>query len=364
MAGRAVESADTPTANNATYQLVQPVRVAPGHRPHRLPDRRANQRIHGRYLHDEYNLIEPYGTFSGAALPTVPTNRSAAGHQLPDRAHLGGAAQPDQRSEDQRGVERPAHQAAGRLLAARHLSASPSRSSSTRGRFVDGGIPNITVAGFADADRAVVRAALADDRHHGQDTLTWMRGAHSIRSGVAVSRNRKDQNGRGNYFGRSPSTPPATRTAPATPWPTRCSATSAPTTRRRRDPVGFFRFTTYQAVRLRHLARPREPVDRGRRPLRAADPDLHAAEQPGELRSGPLRPGPGGAREPQRPPRARRRQSLQRPRHRRRRASRRISRGASIRRRTATTGASRSGRRAASTRRSTCSCRASAPPTR
>ena len=39
----------------------------------------ANQRVHGRYIHDEYNLIEPFGTFSGAALPTVPTDRSRPG---------------------------------------------------------------------------------------------------------------------------------------------------------------------------------------------------------------------------------------------------------------------------------------------
>src|SRR4030095_11613395 len=78
MAGGAVEYSDTPTANNATFQLYNPfesrqdiVRF----------DFQAtnNQRIHGRYLHDEYNLIEPYGTFSGAALPTVPTDRSRPG---------------------------------------------------------------------------------------------------------------------------------------------------------------------------------------------------------------------------------------------------------------------------------------------
>ena len=76
---RASSTRDTPTANNATYQLYNPfesrqdiVRI----------DLQAtdNQRIHGRYLHDEYNLIEPYGTFSGrgAADRARPTARAPA----------------------------------------------------------------------------------------------------------------------------------------------------------------------------------------------------------------------------------------------------------------------------------------------
>ena len=80
-----------------------------------------------------------------------------------------------------------------------------------------------------------------------QDTLTWVRGAHSIRSGFAVSRNRKDQNGRGNYFGSSPSTLPATRTAPATRLADALLGNFRTYNEASADPVGFFRFTTYQA---------------------------------------------------------------------------------------------------------------------
>ena len=120
MAGEAVEYADTPTANNTTFQLYNPfesrqdiVRID--------FQATANQRIHGRYLHDEYNLIEPYGTFSGAALPTVPTDRSRPGTSYQVGHTYVISPNADQRSEGRRVVERPAHQAAGRLLAARHL---------------------------------------------------------------------------------------------------------------------------------------------------------------------------------------------------------------------------------------------------
>ena len=35
--------------------------------------------IYGRYLHDHYDLIDPYGTFITSQLPTIPTNRLRPG---------------------------------------------------------------------------------------------------------------------------------------------------------------------------------------------------------------------------------------------------------------------------------------------
>ena len=79
-----------------------------------------------------------------------------------------------------------------------------------------------------------------------QDTLTYTRGRHSLRSGVAISRNRKDQNGRAAYLG-APSfsvagNPNSTSNALADAllgnFRTYNEASA--------DPVGFFRFTAYQ----------------------------------------------------------------------------------------------------------------------
>src|SRR5438552_9616617 len=75
----AVAYADTTTANNATFQQPNPfdwrednVRL----------DYRLNEKhtIYGRYFHDYYNLIDPYGTFITSALPTIPTNRLRPGY--------------------------------------------------------------------------------------------------------------------------------------------------------------------------------------------------------------------------------------------------------------------------------------------
>ena len=197
-----------------------------------------------------------------------------------------------------------------------------------------------------------------------QDTLTWVRGAHSVRSGFAVSRNRKDQNGRGNYFG-SISLQPGGQPEQHRQRPRRRAARQLPHLQRGLGGSGrLLPLHHLPGVRLRHVARAREPVDRGRGPLRVLHADLHAGQQPGELRSEPLRPEPGGAGTAERPARARRRQSVQRPGDRRRRDPRGSARARGAAHRPATTPASPSGRRAASTTRRTCSCRASASPTR
>ena len=284
MAGEAVEYADTPTANNATYQLYNPfesrqdiVRID--------FQATANQRIHGRYLHDEYNLIEPYGTFSGAALPTVPTDRSRPGTSyqvghtyvisptLINEAKVG-AAWNGQRIKPQ-----------GDFWLRDTFGFAYPELFDTPG-FVVGGIPNIQVSGGIAQIHGPSFALLSPTTDITvQDTLTWVRGAHSLRSGFAVSRNRKDQNGRGNYFGsisfNNAGNPNSTGNALAD-----CPAREFP--HLQRGLGGSSRLLPLHhlpGVRLGHVARAREPVDRGRGPLRVLHADLHAGQQPGELRS-------------------------------------------------------------------------------
>ncbi len=78
MIGRAAAYTDAPIANNATFQLDFPF---DWHQDIlRLDFRPSNN--HGfylRYLHDDYDLIEPRGTFIGAPLPTISTNRVRPG---------------------------------------------------------------------------------------------------------------------------------------------------------------------------------------------------------------------------------------------------------------------------------------------
>ena len=245
MAGEAVEYADTPTANNATYQLYNPfesrqdiVRID--------FQATANQRIHGRYLHDEYNLIEPYGTFSGAALPTVPTDRSRPGTSyqvghtyvisptLINEAKVG-ASWNGQRIKPQ-----------GDFWLRDTFGFAYPELFDTPG-FVDGGIPNIQVTGFAQIHGPSFALLSPTTDITVQDTLTWVRGAHSVRSGFAVSRNRKDQNGRGNYFGSIAFNPAGNPNSTGNGLADALLGNFRTYNEASADPVGFFRFTTYQA---------------------------------------------------------------------------------------------------------------------
>ena len=245
MAGEAVEYADTPTANNATYQLYNPfesrqdiVRID--------FQATANQRIHGRYLHDEYNLIEPYGTFSGAALPTVPTDRSRPGTSyqvghtyvisptLINEAKVG-AAWNGQRIKPQ-----------GDFWLRDTFGFAYPELFDTPG-FVDGGIANIQVTGFAQIHGPSFALLSPTTDITVQDTLTWVRGAHSVRSGFAVSRNRKDQNGRGNYFGSIAFNPAGNPNSTGNGLADALLGNFRTYNEASADPVGFFRFTTYQA---------------------------------------------------------------------------------------------------------------------
>lgn len=204
------------------------------------------QRIYGRYIHDEYNLVEPYGTFSGAPLPTVPTDRSRPGNSyqightyvvstnLINEAKVG-ASWNGQRIKPQ-----------GDFWQRDTFGFTYPEIYDTPG-FVSGGIPNIEVAGFARLQGPSFALLSPTTDITAQNTLTWVKGSHSLRSGVAFSRNRKDQNGRANYFGQvifnAAGNPNSTSNSVADMllgnFRTYNEASA--------DPVGFFRFNTYQA---------------------------------------------------------------------------------------------------------------------
>jgi hypothetical protein len=244
MIGLAAQYTDSATANNATFQQYNPFEQRQDiiRLDWQATDK---QRVHGRYLHDEYDLLDPFGVFSGAPLPTVPTNRSRPGtsyqvghtyvistnliHEAKISAAWNGQRiNPvgDTWRRDTYGFAFPEIYAGG---------------------FIDGGIPNVNVSGFPNIVGPSFALLSPTTDITAQNTLTMVRGAHSVRSGFALSRNRKDQNGRAAYLGA------ATFNASGNPNSTSNALADALLGNFRTyneasaDPVGFFRFTTYQA---------------------------------------------------------------------------------------------------------------------
>ena len=235
---------DTPTANNTTFQLYNPFEQRQD--IIRLDwQMTSKQRLYGRYLHDEYDLLDPVGVFSGTQIPTVPTNRSrpgtsyqvghtyVVGSNLINEAKISAAwngqrinPQGDTWQRSTYGFQFP---------------------ELYEGGFIVGGIPTVRVAGFPNLVGPSFALLSPTTDITFQDTLTYTRGQHSIRSGLAISRNRKDQNGRAAYLGdvtfSNSGNPNSTGTSLADAllgnFRTYNEASA--------DPVGFFRFTSYQA---------------------------------------------------------------------------------------------------------------------
>jgi hypothetical protein len=79
-----------------------------------------------------------------------------------------------------------------------------------------------------------------------QDTVTYLRGSHSIRTGAAVSRNRKDQNGRASYLGNVTFNPGGNPNSTGLGLADALLGSFRTYNEASADPVGFFRFTAYQ----------------------------------------------------------------------------------------------------------------------
>ncbi|HEV8146289.1 MAG TPA: carboxypeptidase regulatory-like domain-containing protein, partial [Bryobacteraceae bacterium] len=196
----AVSYVDTPTSNNATFQVLNPfdfrediIRV-----DYRISDR---QNLYARWIHDNYNTIDPFGTFNGSDLPTTPTLRNRPGYG-PQIGHTltitptiinemklvsswNGQRTPLQGDKWDRatyGFQFP------RIFGGNGLYST--------------GIPDVSINSFAsfNGPARVYLASPTTDISF-SDNLTFLWGKHHFQTGVMIVRNRKDQNGRSIYDG-------------------------------------------------------------------------------------------------------------------------------------------------------------------
>ncbi|HWC75941.1 MAG TPA: TonB-dependent receptor [Blastocatellia bacterium] len=235
---------DVTAANNALYQLSNPfdfrqeiLRI-----DYQINDEHS---IYGRYLHDDYDLVDPFGVFIGSQLPTIPTRRIRPGFgyqightwlispKLINNAKVSsswnGQRIPPVGEDWKRetyGFTYP------------HLFSG--------GRF-DNGIPDTTITNFAGFRGPAASLLSPTTDISISDNLAINMGKHSLSTGVLIIRNRKDQNGRSAYTGNvSFSTGGNTRTtgnafADALLGNFRTYSEAVD------DPIGFFRFSQYEA---------------------------------------------------------------------------------------------------------------------
>jgi hypothetical protein len=240
MIARATQFVDTPTANNATYQLDFPyksrediLRVDYRGKP--------SHGIYVRYLHDMYDLVEPRGTFITADLPTISTNRKrpAYGYQVGYgwviRNNLINDAKVNASWNGQRV---PPYGDSWR----RDTYGFAFPQVFDRGRY-DEGIPDVTITNYPTLTGPSASLLSPTTDITMTDTLSWLKNRHSIRAGGIVTRNRKDQNGRLAHTGAASFSTSGNTNTSGNALADALLGNFRTYSEGGDDPLGFFRFT-------------------------------------------------------------------------------------------------------------------------
>jgi Carboxypeptidase regulatory-like domain len=242
----AVAYTDTPTANNATFQQPNPfdyrednIRI-----DYRINDKHS---LYGRYLHDKYDLIDPFGTFINSPLPTIPTNRLRPGYSI--QLSYTWMISPTLINEAKANATWNGQRIppVGEFWK-RSTFGFVYPQLFSGGRF-DDGIPNVTFAGAGSPSNfngpsASLLSPTADIAV--SDNVTFIRGKHSMKAGFINIRNRKDQNGRSGYTGNLAFNTNATRST-GNSFADALLGNFRSYSEANDDPIGFFRFNQFEA---------------------------------------------------------------------------------------------------------------------
>ncbi len=239
----AVAYADTTAANNATFQQPNPFNYREDNI--RL-DYRFNERhsIYGRYLHDHYDLIAPFGTFIDSQLPTIPTNRLRPGtsYQISYTWLISPTLINEAKINASWNGQRipPVGEFWKR---ATYGFTYPQLFSG--GRF-DTGIPDTTISGFASFNGPSGSLLSPTTDIAPSDNVTIIHGKHSIKTGALYVRNRKDQNGRSNYTGTLAFNNSGNNRTTGNSFADALLGNFRTYSEADNDPIGFFRFNQFE----------------------------------------------------------------------------------------------------------------------
>jgi hypothetical protein len=231
---------DTAGGNNAIYQVSNPfdAREDMVRLDYRLNDKHS---FYVRYLHDSYDLVDPFGTGSGSQLPSTPTNNQRPGTsaQFAHTAVLGA---------------RLINEAKINSVWSRQIVV-PTGDSWKRetygftypqlypGGMYPDGIPAIEISGlsYLKGPSFAAISGFTDIAIH--DNLTYIRGAHTFKTGVMIIRDRKDQNGKSSYTGKAEFNNSGNPITTGNPTADAMLGNFRVYSEANQDPVGFFRYS-------------------------------------------------------------------------------------------------------------------------
>jgi hypothetical protein len=243
--GLAAAFINSPVGNNVTFQQPNPL----DYREDLLRiDYRINSKhtLYGRYIHDKNVLIDPFGTFITTQLPTIPSLRMRPGtsYQLShtwmvsptfiNEAKATGAIVAQRIPPD------------GELWKRETYGFQFQQLFFNGGRF-ENSIPDTTINGFASFFGAARSLLSPTTDINASDTITLVRGNHTFKTGLSVTRNRIDQNARTVYAGQVDfNTGGNTRTSNNS-FADALLGNFRTYSEQALDPMGFFRFTQTEA---------------------------------------------------------------------------------------------------------------------
>ncbi len=245
MIGLATSYTNAPVGNNATFQQPNPFNFREDivRLDYRFNDR---HNIYGRYLHDNNDLIDPFGTFINSQLPTIPSNRQRPGTSV--QVAYTWLITPTFINEAKVNASWISQHIPpfGQFWQRETYGFTYPQLFTGGGRF-ENSIPDTTVTGFASFAGSARSLVSPTTDIMLSDNVTWVRGSHTFKTGGLVYRNRIDQNGRTTYAGNLTFNASGnTRTTnnalgDALLGNFRTYSESAI------DPLGFFRFTQTEA---------------------------------------------------------------------------------------------------------------------
>ena len=261
---------------------------------------------------DHYTLTDPYGTFIGGNLPTVPTDRNRPGWNLQMNHNW---------TISNSLLNEVKFNYSGNNQSIDPVGDTWQRSSYgfqfpqiyPNGGTYEDSIPVGSISGFAGWQSAS-NALISPTKDFAlTETLTWLKGAHTVKTGILAIYNTKKQNGRSQYAGNVSFNPSGNPNSTGNAFADALLGNFRSYSEAQLDPVGLFRFWQVEAfVTDGWRITPNFSVEAGLR-YTYHYRDLHPGQQPHGLRPRHLRSGAGGHGQHQRHARARQREPLQRP---------------------------------------------------
>jgi hypothetical protein len=240
MAKLAASYRDVSISNNALFQNPSPFDFRQDSL--RLDWQRNNrERYSLRFLFDNYDLIDPGGTFINSQLPTVPTERKRPGrnwqigHAWTISSRLVNEAKVNAAWNGQRVPP------VGDTWKRDSYGFAFSQLYTNGGRF-ENSIPNTSVNGFASFSGASGSLLSPTTDIAFSDTLSWLKGPHTMKFGGTIIRNRKDQNGRSQYAGNVSFATAGNTSTSGNAFADVLLGNFRTYSESQLDPIGFFRF--------------------------------------------------------------------------------------------------------------------------